>query len=230
MPTEWTTTVCKGQRRTGRETGTIVGHFPGVARRLPEQFRPKRSTVFLLDGTAGGGIACAKVSGTETFVGSNRVDTNGAGVTLVAHGVRRRQTAFVGIENGKGYVKALRHDLATGLVGIGRDSGGASSSSSACVSTTTTTTTATAAAAAAAAATVQDDLSETGDFALHRVLADAPLQIMTVPFDFHVHDTFQDAIDAFHNGRELNVWVCVERERERGVCVSVRESQSMLHR
>jgi hypothetical protein len=35
------------------------------------------------------------------------------------------------------------------------------------------------------------------------MLADAALQIMTVPFDFHVHDTFQDAIDPFHYGREL---------------------------
>jgi hypothetical protein len=119
MTTDGTTVVCKSRAGTGGETGAVHGAFPFVA--IAVGRGPKGATSILLDGRSGSRIARGVLSGTETFVATNRVDTNTRSVTLVAHGMRRRQTAFVRIENRKGNVKALRHDGATRLVRIGSD-------------------------------------------------------------------------------------------------------------
>ena len=91
------------------------------------------------------------------------------------HGMSHRERTFIGIQNGKGHVETLRHNSTSRIIGIRRYIGA-----------------------------IRQGVGETRDFALHRMFSNPSLQIITVPFDFDIHYTFQDAVDSFNNHRKLN--------------------------
>eukprot|EP00977_Amphora_coffeiformis_P008328 scaffold1881_cov169-Amphora_coffeaeformis.AAC.1 len=113
----------------------------------------------------------------------------------MAHRMIRRQGTFVGIQNGKGHMKTLRDNITSGIIFIGRYF-----------------------------CRVIQNLCQPRDFALHRVLSHPSLQIISRPFDFYIHDTFQYSIDTLNNHGELVTKEREEEEEEKEEESNVREN------
>mmetsp|Transcript_16705 Transcript_16705/g.40729 ORF Transcript_16705/g.40729 Transcript_16705/m.40729 type:complete len:303 (+) Transcript_16705:1836-2744(+) len=158
----WTTAVGRSCRDTGTLATGSVGKFPArsflLVQPIPEFVIGCRW------------ILVISISGTDTLIRSNGIDTHGRSRTQMTHWMFGWQCTFVCIQNGKGNMKALRSHFSSILFLVNNFESLRSYSR-----------------------------GKTSHGTLDNVLSHSSVKIGSCPFQIDVHNTVQDAIYFFEH-------------------------------